>query len=193
MTSATSASLPERGELSSLRISAGQLKGRKLAAGSGRPTSGRVREAIFSVLGQDLAASGVERVLDLYCGSGSMALESISRGAHSAVLVDEDPGAARSNVDSLGLGDRAEVLGSSVSTALESLGAHEFDLIFCDPPYTLAATEMEPLGSKIIAALAPQGRVVVEGPAGGGPFLDVPLLFDRTYGRARVMIHGDQS
>ena len=179
--------------MSSLRISAGLLKGRKLAAGSGRPTSGRVREAIFSVLGQDLAASGADRVLDLYCGSGSMALESLSRGAESAVLVDEDPRAARSNVDSLDLGDRAEVLGVSVAAALESIGAHEFDLIFCDPPYTLAATEMEPLGTKILAALAPRGRVVVEGPAGDGPFLDAPLLFDRTYGRARVMIHGDES
>ena len=177
--------------MGALRIAAGELKGRRLVAGPGRPTSGRVREAVFSVLGHDLGSGGVDRVLDLYCGSGAMALEALSRGASTAVLVDQDPDAARSNVDSLRLQDRAEVLGCSVSSAIGSLGSHEFDLIFCDPPYRLAATEMEPLGSKILAALAPAGRIVVEGPAGEGPFLDAPLLFDRSYGRTRVMIHGD--
>lgn len=119
-----------------------------------------------------------------------MALEALSRGAGTAVLVDLDPAAASSNVESLRLQHRAEVLGRSVATALEAIDTHEFDLIFCDPPYRLAATEMEPLGPKILAAASPEGRIVVEGPAGEGPFLEAPVLFDRTYGRARVMIHG---
>jgi len=189
-TSVRSGWLPEPEVTSDLRISAGELKGRKLSAGSGRPTTGRVREAIFSALGQDLGSQGIGRVLDLYCGSGAMGLESLSRGARSLVLVDQDPGAAIANVEALGVGVRAEVRSGSVSEVLERFSTHEFDLIFCDPPYRLAATEMEAIEPKLSAALAPSGRLVVEGPAGEGPYLDLPLLFDRTYGRTRVTIHG---
>lgn len=176
-----------------LRIAAGEFKGRKLVSGSGRPTTGRVREAVFSALGQDLSSAGIARVLDLYCGSGAMGLESISRGARKAVLVDQEPESARANVDSLGIAELVQVVGGSVLGYLDSLATNEFDLIFCDPPYTLAATEMHAIESKLSAALAPSGRVVVEGPSDGGPFLDLPLLFDRTYGRTRVTIHGDES
>ena len=189
-TSVRSGWLPEPEVTSDLRISAGELKGRKLSAGSGRPTTGRVREAIFSALGQDLGGQGIGRVLDLYCGSGAMGLESLSRGARSLVLVDQDPGAAIANVEALGVGVRAEVRSGSVSEVLERFSTHEFDLIFCDPPYRLAATEMEAIEPKLSAALAPSGRLVVEGPAGEGPYLDLPLLFDRTYGRTRITIHG---
>ena len=173
-----------------LRIAAGEFKGRKLIAGAGRPTTGRVREAVFSTLGQDLGSGDVARVLDLYCGSGAMGLESVSRGARSAVLVDLEPEPARANIDSLEIADRAEVVGDSVQRYLDSLVAHEFDLIFCDPPYTLAATEMHAIEAKLPAVLAPTGRLVVEGPADEGPYLDLPVLFDRTYGRTRVTIHG---
>jgi 16S rRNA (guanine966-N2)-methyltransferase len=141
-------------------------------------------------LGQDLGGQGIGRVLDLYCGSGAMGLESLSRGARSLVLVDQDPGAAIANVEALGVGVRAEVRSGSVSEVLERFSTHEFDLIFCDPPYRLAATEMEAIEPKLSAALAPSGRLVVEGPAGEGPYLDLPLLFDRTYGRTRITIHG---
>jgi 16S rRNA (guanine966-N2)-methyltransferase len=173
-----------------LRISAGELKGRKLSTGSGRPTTGRVREAIFSALGQDLGSQKIDRVLDLYCGSGAMGFESLSRGARSLVLVDRDPGPAIENVEALGVDVRVEVRAGSVIEVIGTLPPHEFDLIFCDPPYRLAATEMEAIEPKLSAALAPSGRLVVEGPAGEGPYVSLPLLFDRTYGRTRVTIHG---
>lgn len=182
--------LPEAEVAPDLRISAGELKGRKLSAGSGRPTTSRVREAIFSALGQDLGGQGIDRVLDLYCGSGAMGLESLSRGAANLVLVDRDPGSAVANVEALGVGARAEVRAGSVDEVLGELPTHEFDLIFCDPPYRLAASEMEAIEPKLSAALAPSGRLVVEGPAGEGPYIDLPLLFDRTYGRTRITIHG---
>jgi len=188
-TSVRSGWLPEAEVASDLRISAGELKGRKLSAGSGRPTTGRVREAIFSALGQDLGGQGIDRVLDLYCGSGAMGLESLSRGAGYLVLVDREPGSAVANVEALGVGARAEVRAGSVGEVLEGLPAHEFDLIFCDPPYTLAASEMNEIEPRLRSVLAPLGRIVIEGPSGGDPLLGLPLLFDRTYGQTRVTIH----
>lgn len=188
-TSAPSGWWPEASSVPDLRISAGELKGRKLVAGSGRPTTGRVREAIFSALGHDLDRIGVERVLDLYCGSGAMGIEAVSRGAARAVLVDQEATSARANVDSLSLGPRVEVIGSDAGDYLAAAATNEFDLIFCDPPYTLAASEMNEIEPRLRSVLAPSGRIVIEGPSGGDPLLGLPLLFDRTYGQTRVTIH----
>ena len=95
-----------------LRISGGELRGRRLRGprrGSEmRPTTERVREAVFSILGD----VGGARVLDLFCGTGALGLEALSRGAASAVLVDSDPALAQRNVEELELGDRAEVVRS---------------------------------------------------------------------------------
>src|SRR5919106_3094567 len=92
-----------------MRIVAGERGGRRLVAPRGwrvRPTSDRVREAIFSALGdiEDM------RVLDLYCGTGALAIEAISRGAAQATLVDRDVRAALGNVRYLGLQDRADLV-----------------------------------------------------------------------------------
>ena len=95
-----------------MRVIAGELKGRPLLAPRGwkvRPTSDRVREAIFSALGDAVAGA---RVLDLYCGTGALAIEALSRGAATAVLVDRDTRPALGNVESLGLGERAELVRS---------------------------------------------------------------------------------
>ena len=73
-----------------------------------RPTTERVREAVFSILGD----VGGARVLDLFCGTGALGLEALSRGAASAVLVDSDTALAQRNVEELELGDRAEVVRS---------------------------------------------------------------------------------
>ncbi len=97
-----------------MRVIAGELKGRPLVAPRGwkvRPTSDRVREAIFSALGEAVAGA---RVLDLFCGTGALAIEALSRGAASAVLVDRDTRPALGNVESLGLGERVELVRSDV-------------------------------------------------------------------------------
>ena len=98
---------------------AGELGGQRLVAPRGwkvRPTSDRVREAIFSALG-DVAGA---RVLDLYCGTGALAIEALSRGAAAATLVDRDTRAALGNVERLGLRDRAELVRADVTRWLAS-------------------------------------------------------------------------
>src|SRR5215203_247228 len=125
-----------------MRVIAGELKGRPLLAPRGwkvRPTSDRVREAIFSVLGNAVVGA---RVLDLYCGTGALAIEALSRGAARAVLVDRDTRPALGNVESLGLGARAELVRADARRWLAERagdeGAPRFDLVFVDAPYRLA-------------------------------------------------------
>jgi 16S rRNA (guanine966-N2)-methyltransferase len=96
-----------------VRVVAGELKGQRLVAPRGwqvRPTSDRAREAIFSALGDVRGA----RVLDLYCGTGALAIEALSRGAAHATLVDNDTRPALGNVERLGLGGRVELVRSDV-------------------------------------------------------------------------------
>ncbi len=124
-----------------MRITGGVFRSRTLQAPRGsatRPTSDRVREALFSLL----TAAGFfpgrgGKVLDLYAGTGSLALEAISRGAESAVLVeDARPALAclAENVRALGVADRVSVVASHVERALARLEG-PFDLVFMDPPY----------------------------------------------------------
>lgn len=121
-----------------MRVIAGALGGRKLRVPRGRatrPTSDRVREALFSVLG---IINGW-RVLDLYAGSGALAIEALSRGAARAVLIERAQPALRAiagNLQALGLQDRATVLGGPVARLLSVAVSHgPFDLILVDPPY----------------------------------------------------------
>src|SRR5512146_452547 len=96
-----------------MRVIAGELKGQRLVAPRGwqvRPTSDRAREAIFSALGD---VQGAE-VLDLYCGTGALAIEALSRGAARATLVDSDTRPALGNVERLGLADRVDLIRSDV-------------------------------------------------------------------------------
>ena len=148
-----------------MRIIAGEFKGRRLAAIKGRvrPTSDRVREAIFSVLG---AAVEEAAVLDLFAGTGALSLEAISRGARHAVLVEEHGTALkilRDNIDTLGLKSPTRVLPLPVTRALKTLAAQgeQFSLVFLDPPYerglvpkTLAALQDSSLllrGARVVA------------------------------------------
>ena len=126
-----------------MRIIAGAAKGRKIVGpkGSGtRPMTDRAWEALFSSLG--LKVSGA-RVLDLYAGSGSLGLESLSRGAASAVFVErgrEALDALRRNVARLGLG--GEVRREDVEGYLDRCRTR-FDLVFVDPPYSLSLASVE--------------------------------------------------
>src|SRR6478735_11306187 len=116
-----------------MRVIAGELKGRPLLAPRGwkvRPTSDRVREAIFSALGDRVEGA---RVLDLYCGTGALAIEALSRGAASAVLVDRDTRPALGNVERFELGARAELVRADVGRWLAAVPAGDdgarFDLV----------------------------------------------------------------
>ena len=120
-----------------LRITGGELRGFQLADAGGsrlRPTTGRVREAIFNVLSTRVTGAVV---LDLFAGTGALGLEALSRGAARAVFVESHRDAARSIVQSLGRADLAErgtVVRGSLPAALGSVEG-PFDLIFMDPPY----------------------------------------------------------
>jgi 16S rRNA (guanine966-N2)-methyltransferase len=147
-----------------VRVVAGELGGRTLLAPRGwkvRPTSDRVREAIFSALGD----VGGARVLELYCGTGALSIEALSRGAADAKLVDRDTRAALGNVRNLGLDDRTELVRSDVLRWLEAAPAERFDLVFLDPPYRLADRLGPALDKHLPGLLAEGGRVIAESAA----------------------------
>ena len=124
-----------------MRIVAGKLRGRTIAAPPGdlvRPTSDRVREAVFNVLVHGDAEIEGARVLDAFAGSGALGLEALSRGAEHAVFVEQAPAALavlRANLQSLGAGARAEVVRTDAVKFAQSLPAEAFDVAFADPPY----------------------------------------------------------
>ena len=124
------------------RIIAGAARGRQLRAPEGRdtrPTSDRVREALFSRLEHQGWLDGT-RVLDLYAGSGALGLEAVSRGAAAAVLVEHDAATARlvrANVQATGL-PGVRVVADRVERALARPPEERFDLVFLDPPYAVA-------------------------------------------------------
>jgi 16S rRNA (guanine966-N2)-methyltransferase len=145
-----------------MRIVAGTARGRRLGAphgGGTRPTGDKVRGAVFNLLGQFFEGGDV---LDLYAGTGAMALEALSRGCTRATCVERDRRAAealRANALACGFADRVEVVVAPVARALPRLPARAFALAFVDPPYdegpAAALTALGPL-------LAPGGRAVAE-------------------------------
>lgn len=135
-----------------MRIVAGTHRGKTLKAPPGtgtRPTSDRVREAIFSTLIARFAAVDAASVLDAFAGSGALGLEALSRGAVRATFVDSDPSsirAIRSNVDSLGLAVSTAVVQRDVFRADPStLPGAPFSLLFVDPPYRIVAAQVNQL------------------------------------------------
>lgn len=150
-----------------MRVIAGWLGGRRLHAPPGRstrPTSERVREALFSSLGP---LDGV-RVLDLYAGTGALGIEALSRGAAEAAFVERSPASLASlqeNLRALGIEELATVLRADAAASVRRLGraGRRFDLVFADPPYA-AGEAGRVLGALVEAAvLAPDARVVIEG------------------------------
>ena len=178
-----------------LHVVAGEAKGVPLVASKGaRPTAGRVREALFSSLGDLTDAS----VLDLYAGSGALGIEALSRGASGAVLVDEDRAAVDAidaNLAATRLGDRARIGKASVSTFLRRRVPSEapFDVVFADPPY---GTDQDVI-IDLLEALASPGwlsegaRVVVERAARdpfSSPGSPWSVGWERTYGDTLVVV-----
>jgi 16S rRNA (guanine966-N2)-methyltransferase len=174
-----------------VRVIAGRFGGRELVAPRGRatrPTSDRVREALFSILG-DLDGS---RVLDLFAGSGALAIEALSRGASEATLVDTAPAAQaaiRRNLDTLGI--EAVVSRQAARRFLEGARAQrrQYDLVFLDPPYRHASSLSTELTAALVPVLAPQARVVTESDHRQPLELGLDLLMQRRYGDTLITIH----
>ena len=175
-----------------MRVTGGRLGGRKLGAppkGSldVRPTSDRARETLFAVLGDVSDLS----VLDLFCGTGALAFEAISRGADSAVLVDRAPALARRNAEQLGIANRCEAVRSDAIRYLER-SDDRFGLVFCDPPYKLADPLEPQLVQHIPPRLARYARLVVESPARRPISIEAPKLSletERRIGEALIRIY----
>jgi 16S rRNA (guanine966-N2)-methyltransferase len=175
-----------------VRVIAGAYGGRLLDAPRGhatRPTSDRVREALFSILG---AVDGA-RVLDLYAGSGALGIEALSRGAVAATLVDSSAAAIaaiRRNLERLGL--TAEARRERVAAFLERArrDARQYDLVFLDPPYRHALALGGELSSALGPVLAPRARVIAESDRRAPLALDLNALDERRYGDTLIRIYG---
>jgi 16S rRNA (guanine966-N2)-methyltransferase len=177
----------------SVRIIAGALGGRRLIAPRGRstrPTSDRVREALFSMLGD---VTGAE-VLDLYAGTGALGIEALSRGARRAVFVESARpalSALRDNLASLDLAGLCRVLGQPVAKAVAELHeAGPFDLIFLDPPYA-ALPEASSVLSRLPELVSAGGRVILEhsSRAASPSVPGLARCFTRTYGDTAITLY----
>lgn len=170
-----------------MRVISGRLGGRQLLAPKGwsvRPTSERVREALFSALG-DVTNF---RVADLYCGTGALGIEALSRGAASAVFVDSDTRPVMGNVHNLGLIGEADLVRTEAGEWLTSVaGKQLFDLILIDPPYRMTEEIATSLDLGLPGLLMPGGRVVVESAARQPLVLpSLEVVRERRYGRTLV-------
>jgi 16S rRNA (guanine966-N2)-methyltransferase len=170
-----------------VRIIAGTHRGHRIAAPKGRgtrPTSDRVRESAFNLIGP---VDGAD-VLDLFAGSGALGLEALSRGAARATFVDSDRSACRivnANLDKLGL--EATVRCQDAVRALEA-GRETYDLVLCDPPYDY---DLGRLAAVLPPVLRPDGLLVLETSSRLEP-PDLPGLAvrtSRTYGSARLTLY----
>lgn len=175
-----------------MRVIAGKYRSRTLRSLKGqalRPTSDRLRETLFNILGPTVEDS---TFIDLYAGTGAVGIEALSRGARSAIFIEQHAPAAtliRCNLDSIGINAEAEILGVNALRGLERLEAHSVhaQFIFLDPPYA-KFQEYEDvlgfLGDSLL--LAPGGRVIAE-------HLKKRALPEQVGGLelARVVVQGD--
>ena len=168
-----------------MRVVAGLYKGRTLHAPRGkavRPTSDKVRGAIFNVLGD---IEGLH-VLDLFAGTGALGIEALSRGAADATFVDTDPAPAQRNLDAIGIEaavDCRDALGFLANSDAR------FDLVFADPPYSSAPSLGAQLTELLPAVLSKNARIVTESDKRAPLDLAFPLEFERDYGDTRIRIH----
>jgi 16S rRNA (guanine(966)-N(2))-methyltransferase RsmD len=163
-----------------------------------RPTSDRVREALFSILesggGEPPGLAGA-RVLDLFAGSGALAIEALSRGAQTATLVDSSAAAVRAiaaNLEHLGLHAEVQQRDAAAFLATARTAGRQYDLVFLDPPYRLAPAVGPELESALASVLAPRARVVAESDRRHPIALDLPLITERRYGDTLIRIHGSR-
>jgi 16S rRNA (guanine(966)-N(2))-methyltransferase RsmD len=178
-----------------VRVVAGKWGGRTIRAPRGtsvRPTTDRVREAVFAILGDDVKGAVV---LDLFAGTGAMAIESLSRGAAGAVLVESSPaalGALRANLAALEA-EGAVCLPVDYREAVRRLSSkgRTFDLVFLDPPYGKGLVGQS-AGLLSRAGILAPGAVVVAERASRDPVETLPAEWreraDRRYGDTRITL-----
>lgn len=180
-----------------MRVIAGSFGGRRLSAPAGtatRPTSDRVREALFSMLVDVRGAV----VLDLFAGTGALGIEALSRGARRAVFVERERGALAAlaqNLSALAIDSNvAEVRRGDALAALRSARAAKetYDLIFIDPPYARARQLGQELSLALPGLLGAGARVVVESDRREPLELDVQIERQRRYGDTSITIHRHQ-
>jgi 16S rRNA (guanine966-N2)-methyltransferase len=176
-----------------VRVVGGRFGGRRLKSPPGRstrPTSEKVREALFATLGSVAGA----RVLDLFAGTGALGIEALSRGAALAVFVERDAAALvalKENLAALGLGAREAQVRRGVRAALRRARERQetYDLVLVDPPYGQAHGWGRELSASLPALLAPGARVVVESDRRAPLRLELELVKERRYGDTTITIH----
>ena len=177
-----------------MRIIAGEARGRQIEAPAGkhtRPTLDRVRENMFNILQGEIQGC---RILDLFAGSGALSLESLSRGADFAVLVDSDRNAAavqHRNIEKLNYTDRTRQLHCDWQKAVRLLENENaaFDIVFLDPPYIM--TDLRMLFSMLIPIITPETLIVLEHEAGKEIMVsaDFQLVKQKAWGFCAVSIY----
>lgn len=183
-----------------IRITGGEFTGRRIKVPRGvRPSSSRLREALFSILGERVAGSSV---LDLFAGSGSLGLEALSRGAAQAVFIER--GAAqisvlRRNIASVGAEAAARAVKADWRKGVTRLSVEgrEFDIVLADPPYAFWKDERR--GTKLLrlsrefGIVRDSGLLVIERPARVGLPRAAPgleMIIERTYGDSALSLYG---
>jgi 16S rRNA (guanine966-N2)-methyltransferase len=173
-----------------MRIIAGSRKGHTIHAPRGRdtrPTSDRVRENVFNILGPLDGAT----VLDLYAGSGAMGLEALSRGAARAVFVEREAAAVHAierNLDTLRLAGRIVRQDAVTALGAEAAAGRKYDLVLVDPPYDVYSDLQPQLARYLPSVVAADGVVVVETDARIQPDLPLTVRTSRKYGQTRVTV-----
>ena len=176
-----------------MRVITGIARGKKLMSPEGldtRPTAERVKEAIFSIIQFDIEG---RHVLDLFCGSGQLGIEALSRGAFSCVFADMDRRAAdiaRKNIESCRFSEQAEVFCSDGLSLLSRMKKGRFGLIFLDPPYHGDLLKQSLLKICTLDLLAQGGIIICETEFGSKlPELPAPyrVLKEYRYGKTAVV------
>lgn len=187
-----------------MRIIAGKAKGYliRVPQGEVRPTQDRVREALFNILGTLIQGA---RVLDLYCGSGSVGLEALSRDAASARMVDASRASCAMAKQNL---EKSKLIGGSVvqSDCLQFVkrDSGKYDIIFADPPYAKAIGDRDMIAElmtdRLHELLADDGYFIAEAQLGYGvgdihtrEFAGWQLIDERTYGKNTILFYRKQS
>lgn len=172
-----------------MRIITGSARGAKLKTPKGmatRPTSDRVKESLFSILGNEVLG---KRILDIFAGTGGLGLEALSRGAERACFIDKATvDIIKFNAEHTHLADKSEIYKGDVFSLMDRLMVQgkQFDLVFCDPPYHLGLWEKALLQLDKGRLLAPDALVIVEqgGDENALPELNhLKLLRNQTYGK----------